>query len=121
MTKNIKQINRHIIYYYLFTSILLNKELYKLERLVRVSEEDDLQNLFAPYFLWKDENPLPHCRSYKYDDGQEIRTGTHESIDVSSGEVLKLHVREHRTGTVRDRMGGIIQCRPPTDPKSGAM
>ena len=36
----------------------------------------DSQNLFALYFIWKDENPLPCRRSSKYNAGQEIRTGT---------------------------------------------
>ena len=78
-------------------------------RLVSRSGEDDLGNLFAPSFLKKDENPLPRCRRSKYGAHQEIRTGTPESSDVSSVELLKLHVRDHRTDTVRDTRGGVIQ------------
>ena len=74
----------------------------------------------ASYFLRKDENPLPHSRSSKYDAGQEIRTGTPESSDVRLGEVLKLHATEHRTGTGYDGRSIIIQCIPPLDPKQGA-
>ena len=89
-------------------------------RLVNGSGEDDSRNLFASFFLRKDENPLSISRSSKYNEGQEIRIGTPESSEVSSVEVLKLHVREIITGTGRDGRGGIIQCRPPQDPKKGA-
>ena len=75
-------------------------------RLVRRSGEEYLRNLFASSFLQKDENPLPRHTISKYDAGQGIRTGTHESSDVSSGEILKLHARKHRTGTVHDGRGG---------------
>ena len=55
-------------------------------------------------------NTTPHpppCRSRsKYDAGQESGTGTPESSDVSSGEVLKINTRDPRTGTGRDRKGG---------------
>ena len=78
-------------------------------RRVRGSGEDYSRNLFASYFLWKDENPLPRRRISKYNSGQERRTGTPESSDVSSGEVLKLHVRERRTGTGLDGRRGILQ------------
>ena len=71
-------------------------------KLIHRSGEDDSGNLFASYFLWKDENSLPHPRSCKYDAGQEIRTRTPESSEVSSGEVLKLHMRYLRTGKDRD-------------------
>ena len=47
----------------------------------------------------------PHRRSSKYDAGQEIRTGTPESSDVISVEVLKLHARERITGTGCDGRG----------------
>ena len=66
-------------------------------RRVHGSGENDLGNLFSSYFLQKDKNPLTHRRSSKYNDGQEIRTGTPESSEVSKGELLKLPVREHRT------------------------
>ena len=81
------------------------------------SGENDSGKLFALSFLWKDENLLPHRRSSKYNSGQEIWTGTPESSDVLSGEVLKLHVRERRTVTVCDGGRVILQCRPPPDPK----
>ena len=61
-------------------------------RLVCRSAEDDLRKLFASSFLQKDKNPLTHSRSYKYDACQEIRTATHESSDVSTGEIPKLPV-----------------------------
>ena len=51
----------------------------------RGSGEDDSQKLFASSFFRKYEKPLPHLRSYKYDAGQEIRTGTPESSEVISG------------------------------------
>ena len=86
-------------------------------RLVRGSGKDDLQNIFAPSFLQKDENPLPRRRGSKYNSGQEIRTGTTESGDVSSEEVLKLHARDNRSGTGRGGRGIILQCQPPPDPK----
>ena len=54
------------------------------------SGDDDLINLFASYFIQKDENPLPRHRISKYNAGQEILTGTPESSDVITGEVLKL-------------------------------
>ena len=73
--------------------------------LVCGSGEDDLRNIFASSFLRKDENPLPRCRNCKYDVGQEIRTGTPESSDVSTGEVIKLHTREHITDTGCDGRG----------------
>ena len=69
--------------------------------------EDDLGKLFASSFIRKDENPLPFHRISKYNAGQESRTGTPESSDVISGELLKLHVREHRIGTGRDGRGGL--------------
>ena len=75
-------------------------------RLVCRSGEDDLRKLFASYFLRRDENPLPHRRSSKYNAGQEIRTGTPESSDVITGEVLKLHVRERITDMGHDGRGG---------------
>ena len=75
------------------------------------------ENLFASYFLWKDENPLPYCRSSKYNAGKEIWTGNPASSDVRSGEVLKLHARERIIGTGRDGRGVIIRCQPPPDPK----
>ena len=34
------------------------------------SGENDSGNLFASSFLWKYKNPLPCCRSSKYDAGQ---------------------------------------------------
>ena len=86
-------------------------------RFVCRSGEDDSRNLFASYFIRKYEDPLPRRRSSKYNAGQEIRNGTLESSDVISGEVLKLHAREHITGMGRDGRGGILQCRPPPDPK----
>ena len=76
-------------------------------RLVRGSGEGDLGNLFASYFLRKDENPLSCSRSSKYDSGQEIRIGTPESSDVRSREVFKLHTREHRTGSGREGRGAF--------------
>ena len=60
---------------------------------VRGSGENDSGNLFASYFLRKDENPLLHCRKSKYDAGQEIRTGTPEPSNISTVEVLKLQAR----------------------------
>ena len=42
---------------------------------ILVSEEDDLVKLFASYFPRKGKTPLTHCRSSKYDAGQEIRIG----------------------------------------------
>ena len=39
-------------------------------RRVSRSGENDSGNLFAWYFLQKDENPLPHRRRYNYDAGQ---------------------------------------------------
>ena len=83
------------------------------------SGEDDLRNLFASYFLWKDENHPPRHRSSKYDSRQEIRTGTPEFSDVCTGEVLNLHARYRRTDTGRDGGRGILQFRPPPDPKRG--
>ena len=60
--------------------------------------------------LWKEENPLP-CRGIsKYYAGQEIRTGTPESSEVSSGEVLKIYTRERRTDTGRDWRGGFFNA-----------
>ena len=85
--------------------------------LVRGSGEYYSQNLFASSFLRKDKNPLPRRRSFKYDAGQEIRTGTTESSDARSVEVLKLHTREHITGTGRDGRRGVLQCQPPLDLK----
>ena len=72
---------------------------------------------FASSIIWKEENPPFHRRNTNYDAGQESRTGTPKSSDTSSGEVINLHVRERRTDTVRDGRGGILQCRPPSDPK----
>ena len=57
-------------------------------RCIRRSEENDSGNLFTSSFLHKYENPLTRCRIYKYNTFQEIRTGTPESIDVSTVEVL---------------------------------
>ena len=74
-------------------------------RLVRGSVLHDLQNICASYFIGKDENSLSHRRSSKYDAGQERQTGVPESSDVRSGEILKLHARERRTVTGRDRRG----------------
>ena len=67
-------------------------------RRVRGSGENDLGNLFTSSFLQKDENPLTHRRSSKYDPGQKIRTGTPESSDVSTGEIPKLQEGERGTG-----------------------
>ena len=78
-------------------------------RLVCGSGEDNSRKLFALSFLQKYENPFPRCSRSKYNAGQESRTGTPESSDVISGEVLKLHAREHRNGTGRDGRGGILQ------------
>ena len=75
-------------------------------RIVCRSGEDDLRKLFASSFLWKEENPLSRCGSSKYYAGQEIRTGTPEFSEVSSGEVLNIHTRERRTDTGRDGRGG---------------
>ena len=86
------------------------------KRLVRRSEEDDPQNLFASSFLRKDEDPFPRRRRSKYDSGQEIRIGNPESIDVSSGEVIKLYVRERRTGTGRGGRGGNSPMRTTSGP-----
>ena len=77
-------------------------------RLVCGIGEDDSQKLFASSFLQKDENPPPRRRSSNYNSGQEIRTGTPESSEFRSGEVLKLHKRERRTGTGCDRRGGRV-------------
>ena len=74
-------------------------------RLVCRSGEDDLRKRFASPFLWKEENPLPRCGRSTYDAGQEIRTGTPESSEVRSGEVLKIHTRERRNDTGRDWRG----------------
>ena len=76
-------------------------------RLVCGSVEDDLRNLFASSFIWKDENNLPRRRISKYNTGQEIRTGTPEFSDVSSGELLKFHMKEPRTDTGHDGRGGF--------------
>ena len=73
------------------------------------SGEDDLGNLFASSFFQKDENPTPFRRSSKYDDGQESWTGTPEFSDISTGEVLKLHVGDCITGTGRDGRRRILQ------------
>ena len=54
------------------------------------SGSNDLGNLFAFSFHWKLKKRLTHCRSSKYDSGQEIRTGTPESSDVSKVEIPKL-------------------------------
>ena len=78
------------------------------------------KTFFASYFLRKDENPLPCRRSSKYNAGQVIYTGTPESSDVITGEVLKLHTRESRTDTGRDGRGGILLFWPLPDPKWGA-
>ena len=86
-------------------------------RRVRGSGEDDSGNIFASSFLWKYENVLTHRSSSKYDAGQEIRTGTPESSDVITVEVLKLPVGERGTGSGRDGKKGILQFRPPTDSK----
>ena len=75
------------------------------KRIVRGSGDDDLRNLFAMSLLRKDENPLSCRRSSKYDASQENWTRTPESSYVSSGEVLMLHAREHRTDTGCDRRG----------------
>ena len=90
-------------------------------RRIRGSGEDDSRKLFALSFLRKYKNPLPRRRISKYDAGQEIRTGTPESSDVITGEVLKLHTRELRTDTVHDSRERIFQFQPPPDPKWGAM
>ena len=77
-------------------------------RLVCRSGEDDLRKRFASPFLWKEEHPLPRCGRSKYDAGQEIRTGTPEFSEVSSGEVLNIHTRERITDTGRDGRGGFF-------------
>ena len=82
-------------------------------RRVRRSGEDDSGNLFSSSFLQKYENRLPCRRSSKYDAVQEIRTGTPESSDIGTREVIKFHEGEHRTGTGRGGRRGILQCRTP--------
>ena len=83
-------------------------------RLVRGSGEDDPQNLFALSFLRKYENPLPCCRSSKYDAGQESRTGNPESSDVSSGRVLKIHAGERVFVFPKKRQGKkVLQSSSP--------
>ena len=59
-------------------------------RRFRRSRENDLVNLFALSFPHKYENPLTHCRRSKCNSGQEIRTGTPEFGDVSTGEIINL-------------------------------
>ena len=78
-------------------------------RLVRGSGEDDLQNLFASSFLWKDEKPLTHHMSSKYDAGQEIRTGTTEPSGISIGEILNHPKRDCGTGLGLEGGRGILQ------------
>ena len=58
-----------------------------------------------PFFLVfsLERRPPPCHRISKYNGGQEIRTGNPESSDFRSGEVIKLHTRERRTDTGRDR------------------
>ena len=82
---------------------------------VRGSGENDSINLFASYFLWKEKNPLTHCRSSKYDVDQDGRTGTHEYSDVSEVEVPKLLEGKCGTYSGCDRGRSILQRRPPTD------
>ena len=60
------------------------------------SGENDSGNLFASYFLQKDEKPTPHRRSSEYDAVQASWTGTPESSDVSTQELLKLPEGELR-------------------------
>ena len=74
-----------------------------------------MEKRFVSSFPRKDENTLTHSRSSKYNSGQESRTGTPESSDFSTGEVLKLPAGERRTGLGRDGRRGILQCRPHTD------
>ena len=63
------------------------------------------ETFFASYFLQKDEDPLPCRRISEYDAIQESWTETPEPSDISSGKVLKLHAREHRTDTGRNGGG----------------
>ena len=81
---------------------------------VRGSGEDDLGNLFASYFPWKDKTPLTHSRNYKYDANQDGRTGTPESSGISKVKIPKLSAGKRGNDSVRDVGRGILQCRPPT-------
>ena len=53
---------------------------------VRVEKMISEKNIW--FFLWKDEKPLPRCRSSNYNADQKIRTGNPESSDVSSGKTV---------------------------------
>ena len=53
--------------------------------------EKMIQETFLPRLLFGNtENHITHCRSSKYDVGQESRTWTPEYSDTRTGEVLKI-------------------------------
>ena len=52
---------------------------------VRGGGENYSGNLFASSFLWKDKNPLTHCRNSKYNDNQYGWTWNPKSSDVREG------------------------------------
>ena len=76
-----------------------------------------LEKPFCLVFSSERRNPLAHRRSYKYNAGEEIRTGNPESSDISTWEIPKLPVGERGTDLGRDRVRSILQCQPPMDAK----
>ena len=70
---------------------------------------------FLPCLFFGDKKPLTHLRSYKYNIGQEIRTGNPESSDVITVEMPKLPEGERGTDSGHDRGRDILQCQPPTN------
>ena len=59
------------------------------------SGEDDPGNTSTLSFI--QEKPLTHLRKSKYDDDQGGQTWTHESSDISEGEIPKLPVGKWET------------------------
>ena len=76
------------------------------------SGEYSLGKKIALYFLRKDKNPLTHSRSSRYDAGQESRTGTPESSDISKGKIPKFSVGKRGTNSGRDGGRRILQLQP---------
>ena len=64
------------------------------------------ENSLPPILFGKTKTLSPVIGALSTMPVKKIWNGTHKSSDVILGEVLKLHARERRTGSGRDRRGG---------------